>query len=122
MRSGAAQTAVPLMRGSKRKGDVSSGAPTWSGVASASWNATRTGLSREIVPLVKAAIAVFSTSVSSPRSRGFFAREHVARAAAIAPRPARHATAAKDRRSSRIATPARRPRTPGALHPACRAL
>ena len=32
MRSGAAQTAVPLMRGSKRKGEGSSGAPTCSGV------------------------------------------------------------------------------------------
>jgi hypothetical protein len=111
MRSGAANSAVPLMRGSKRKGELSSGAPIWSGAASASWNTTRTGLSREIVPLVKAAIAVFSTSLSSPRSRGFFAREHVTSAAAAATAPARHTEATKEVESRRIATPARRQKT-----------
>jgi len=74
MRSGAAQTAVPAISGSKRKGDGVIGAPTCSGVASASWKPTRIGLSREIVSLVNAAIAAFSTSLSSARSFGGLAR------------------------------------------------
>ena len=71
-RSGRAPPRPPCRRsrGSKRKGEGESGAPTCSGLASGSWKATRIGLSREIVPLVKAAIVDFSTSVSSPRSRG----------------------------------------------------
>ena len=111
MRSGAAQTAVPLIRGSKRKGEASRGAPTCSGRATASWKATRTGLSREIVPLVKAATTDFSASVSSPRSRGFFARVHAAAAAT------RHSTAVRTRHWRRIPHPLPEGLRPGRRSP-----